>query len=119
MSETIRLHGYRECLKALAVLDKGSQRAVRDALREAAWPVQADTKSRLAEYRDVGPVGISVRARGVSVEQRKGKVTGKRPDFGALQMTEGFIPALKDNEAETYRGVEIAFDVLVARAGFH
>lgn len=106
-------------MKALARIDKDAQGTVRDALREAAWPVAADTKSRLAEYRDVGPVGISVRQRGVSVEQRKGKTTGKRPDFGALQMTEAFIPALNDNVEETYRGVEIAFDVLVASAGFH
>ena len=119
MSDTIQLHGYRECMAALKLIDKEAQRTVRDALREAAWPVAADTKSRLAEYRDVGPVGISVRARGVSVEQRQGKTTGKRPDFGALQMTEAFIPALHDNEAETLRGVEIAFDALTAVAGFH
>jgi hypothetical protein len=119
VQESIQLHGWRECMAALKYIDKEAQRAVRDALREAAWPVAADTKSRLAEYRDVGPVGISVRARGVAVEQRKGKTTGKRPDFGALQMSHGFIPALNDNVEETYRGVEIAFDVLVASAGFH
>jgi hypothetical protein len=119
VSESIRLHGYRECMAALSKIDKDAQKTVRDALREAAWPVAADTKSRIAKYRDVGPVGISVRQRGVSVEQRKGKTTGKRPDFGALQMRKGFIPALDDNAEETYRGVLIAFDLLTARAGFN
>jgi hypothetical protein len=106
-------------MAALKLIDKEAQKAVRDALREAAWPVAADARSRISKYNEVGPVGISVRQRGVSVEQRKRTVTGERPDFGALQMTKGFIPALNDNAEETYKGVEIAFDVLVASAGFH
>jgi hypothetical protein len=115
---SVSLHGYRETMRALAKMDKAAQRRVRDALREAAWPVQADTRSRIAKYRDVGPVGVSVRARGVAVEQRKGKTTEKRPDFGALQMRKGFIPALYDNEEETVRGVQIALEALIAECGF-
>lgn len=118
MSETIRLHGYRECMKALTKVDDDTKKVVREALREAAWPVQADTRARIAKYTGVGPVGISVRQRGVSVEQRKGKVTGQRPDFGALQMRKGFIPALEQNVEETVLGVELAIDLLIARAGF-
>ena len=97
---------------------ESSKKVLAGALREAAWPVQSDATSRLAKYREIGPLGISVRARGVSVEQRHPTVTGLRPDFGALQMTKGLIPALDANTEETYRGVEFALDALIQREGF-
>lgn len=120
-SATIRLHGYRETMLALRNVDRGTRLAVTAGLREAAWPVQSDIKSRLRRYNDISldTIGIAVRLSGVAVTQRKKKVTGERPDFGALQMRKGFIPALWDNAGETERAVGIAFDELVHLSGFH
>jgi hypothetical protein len=115
---TVRITHYRETVRALKNIDKESAAVVRAALREAAWPVQSDARSRLAKYEGIGPIGISVSTSGVSVQQKAKKVTGFRPDFGALQMTQGFIPALDANVEETYRGVEIALDLLIVKEGF-
>ena len=49
--------------------------------------------------------------------QRQKKKTGKRPDFGALQMREGFIPALNDNEDDIAQTVEDAFTALIVTEG--
>ena len=105
----------------MAKVDAGTRRAMTAGLREAAWPVQSDTKSRLRRYNDISldTIGIAVRISGVAVIQRAKKTTGERPDFGALQMRKGFIPALWDNREETERAVGIAFDELVRLSGFH
>ena len=117
-NSTVSVRGYRECIAALGRVSKESRAVLAAALREAAWPVQSDARSRLSEYAGIGPIGIAVRASGVAVQQRASKVTGQRPDFGALQMTEGFIPALEANREETYAGVELALDALILREGF-
>lgn len=117
---TIRVEGYREVVRALGVVSAETRATVRAALAEAAWPVAADTKSRLSDHRGIslGTIGVAVRTSGVAVTQRAKKVTGLRPDFGALQMVEGFIPALEANREETYAGVELALDALITRSGF-
>jgi hypothetical protein len=51
-----------------------------------------------------------VRQRGVSVEQSKKRVTGKRGDYGALQMTRALLPAMADKEDETIKAFEHALD---------
>jgi Ni,Fe-hydrogenase III large subunit len=120
MAETIRVRGYREVVRSLNVVSKETRAVVRAALAEAAWPVAADTKSRLSRYQGIslGTIGPAVRVSGVAVTQRARKVTGLRGDFGALQMTRGFLPALDANAEETYRGVELALDELIRSQGF-
>jgi hypothetical protein len=134
---TIEVRGIAEVLSALGKVNSESKKVLVAALREAAWPVQSDTKSRLhsvthklstepAGYQGLSydTIGIAVRsgaggfAAGVAVTQRKKKVTGRRGDFGALQMERGFIPALEANREETYKGVELAFDTLITESGF-
>lgn len=45
----------------------------------------------------------------VSVEQRRRRTTGRRPDFGAYQMRRG-VAALEDNAADIQRELEHAVD---------
>jgi hypothetical protein len=53
-----------------------------------------------------------VRQRGVSVEQSRRRVTGKRGDYGALQMRRALVPALEDKKNQTEREFERAVDEL-------
>jgi hypothetical protein len=121
MAGAVQVRGYRELMRSFSIVNAEIPKATRAALREAAWPVQSDTRSKLRRYRgaSLDTIGVAVRARGVAVTQRKKKVTGKRPDFGALQMRKGFIPALEENKEEVYAGVELALDELIRSAGFH
>lgn len=62
---------------------------VREGIREAAEPVKVEAQKELAKYDEgsAASLRIVVRKTGrISIEQSKRKVTGKRPDYGALQM---------------------------------
>ena len=56
---------------------------------------------------------VRVRQSGVAVQQSLRKTTGKRPDYGALQMRRALLPALDANEAETMQKVEAALDDVI------
>ena len=117
---TVRIIGLRETMRALQKVNREVGKTVRDELKKAAEPVARDARSKLSRYQGASLNTISPRAstRGVYVTQRKRKVTGKRGDFGALQMTQGLMPALEENEDNIIREVEQAFDRLTRRAGF-
>lgn len=119
-SGAIHVTGYREVIAALGRVSNESRPVLIGALKEAAWPVASDSKSRLKRYQGISLQTITPRVstRGVFVTQRAKKVTGRRGDFGALQMTKGLMPALEDNREETYLGVELAFAALIKKEGF-
>jgi hypothetical protein len=53
----------------------------------------------------------------VLVRHSKGKVTGRRGDFGALQMRNVLIPVLQEKEPEIRDGFEQMLDKLIASSG--
>lgn len=110
--ETIRVHGYREFLQAVAAMPPEIRKDVRGALREAGEQVRKDsaskTKTELNSTRSAVGYRTFVRARGVSVEQTLRKTTGLRPDWGKSQMRKSLVPALEENEPETLRLMERA-----------
>jgi hypothetical protein len=60
-----------------------------------------------------------VRAGGiVSVEQSLGKTTGLRPDWGALQMTQGLLPAREEKLDEVAERIEDGVGGLLHKHGF-
>lgn len=87
-SGSLKVSGLREFVRACDRSDKAVKKELRNRLRAAGRIVQEEASrlfSRIYPPSAAG-FGTSVRQRGVSVEQRKGTVTGQRPDFGALQM---------------------------------
>ena len=97
---TVRVRGLRETQRALQKVNKEAAKTVRDALKEATEPVASDARSRLSRYAgaSVGTIGPRATNRGVFVTQRARKKTGKRGDFGVLQMQEVLVPALEEHE---------------------
>lgn len=118
--QTVRVKGYRETMRALTKVEKETARAVRRELREVAQPVADTAKQKLSRYAgaSLGTIGPKVTTKGVFVTQRKKKVTGLRPDFGVLQMTEALMPALDEHEDDIVHGLEDALDHLIDSAGF-
>ena len=110
--ETIRVHGLREFQRAAARAGKESKTEVRDALRDAAEPVRRDAVRRFSpvDARSAAGYRVAVRQRGVAVEQRLRKTTGRRPDYGSLQMRRALIPALQTNADTVEREVGKALD---------
>jgi hypothetical protein len=119
-AETIRVTGYRETARALGKVNRGAKRALYAGLRAAAEPIAGDARSRLASYQGISLSTIrpSAQARGVFIVQRARRVTGLRPDFGALQMRQGLIPALENHEDDIVDKVEDAFALLARTQGF-
>lgn len=111
-AQTLRVHGYREFLRAADRAGKESKKAVRGTFREVGEIVRVDAAKRFAEFSPRSAAGyrVRVRARGVAVEQSLRRTTGNRPDFGALQMAEALEPALEQQEGEVLDAFEDALD---------
>lgn len=120
MPPLVVVKGYRETDRAFRKLSKELSGEFRQEMMEAAEPIAAEARGRLSRYSGasvatVHPVAL---AKGVVVRQDARKVTGKRPDFGSLQMRKALIPALSDNEEKVINGLERALDRLTNEAGF-
>lgn len=110
--QQIVLRGYRELLKALQRADADTRKLVRQAFRDAGEIVRRDAAERLSKYsaRSAQGLKVRVRQRGVAVEQSLRKTTGKRPDYGALQMRKALLPAREEQHDKVERFVEDALD---------
>jgi hypothetical protein len=109
---TLAVSGYRDLLRALKTADKETRLALRATLRHAGEATQASAVAKLSavDSRSASGFKVRVRQRGVAVEQSLRRTTGKRPQFGALQMRRALVPALDANEERTIREMEAALD---------
>lgn len=115
---TVRVHGLREVQRALAKMNREAAKTLRDSLKEAAEPVAETARSRIGRYRGARTTTIRPRATmsSVFVTQGAKKVTGRRGDFGSLQMRH-LVGAMSEHEDDVFEGVEDAFHKL-SRAAF-
>lgn len=111
-NETIRVTGYREVAVAMKLGSKETRKECREALKKVGEIVRADAQQKFSSVDAYSAAGyrVSVRARGVEVDQRRKRVTGKRPDYGKLQMRRALLPALNDNQAKVVQELEKALD---------
>ena len=115
-----KVKGLREFLAAAdAAEDRATKKLVRDELRRAAEPVREmaqDLLGRLTPEPTDTRYGISVRRVGtVTVERRRRKTTGQRPDWGSIQMREALEPALETEQGEVISRLEEAVDRIADR----
>jgi hypothetical protein len=118
MPDGFRIHvsGFREAQRALNRVDKGTAKAIRDGFKRAAEPVAADARSRISRYQgaSLGTIRPRVASSGVFIRQGRGKRTGKRPDFGALQMRD-LLAAASAGAPKFRADVEHELDNLIDR----
>jgi hypothetical protein len=115
---SVRVEGLREWNRYLGLIDKKLQREFQKRLRtEVAEPVARDIRSRASRWADTAPtIKAGTRLGGAEVVQRHPRVTGKRGDFGALQMSDAFLPGLAANEGQIKRGMEGIVDHVIDTA---
>lgn len=109
MTSSLQITGLRELLAASDQAGKVTKKLVRDDLRRAAEPVRVEATRMLGELQPEAQqrYGISVRKTGViAVEGRKRKTTGKRPDWGKVQMREVLHPAAETEQATVVANLE-------------
>ena len=111
---TVKTSGLREFIRAADHAGPEVKAVVRGELRETGEAVRSRAAALFQKY-DAGSAatfGVAVRTTGVRVVQRKRKVTGIRPDYGALQMSRALLPAAAVELARTEVKLERAFDMI-------
>jgi len=116
---TVHIRGWREVSASLNKIQRGAYKKVLGGLERAAEPVRASWVNKLSGYSGASTATIrpKVLAKGIIVRQDARKVTGRRADFGSLQMRHG-LSALFERQDETRREAEKALDELISEEGF-
>jgi hypothetical protein len=119
-SSAVRVKGLRELQSALRKVNRGLNKELRAELKNVGEVVRADATSRFSgiDARSASGYKVRVRQRGVAVEQSLKRVTGRRGDYGALQMRRALLPAMASNEDEVVHRLEGMLDRLGRSAGF-
>lgn len=111
------VHGYKPFLKACDHAAKDTKKYVRATFREVGEIVRVQAVELFQPVSEKSASGyrVRVRQRGVSVEQSLRKTTGRRPDYGALQMRRALLPALARKQGEVEEAFEHAIDKVADR----
>lgn len=117
---TVRVKGLRELQRDFRKMSRELATDLRTELREAGNIVRDDARPRFSgiDSKSAGGYRTVVRARGVAVEQRLGRTTGKRPDFGALQMSRALGPALEAKQGDVVDRLDRMLGDLAGENGF-
>lgn len=100
-------------------MSKDLTKEVRAELKQSGEIVRVDTAAAFQHVSPVASAGFRtvVRQRGVSVEQRKGKTTGLRPDFGRHQLRY-LNTSLEQKQGEVVERIGKTLDKLAGANGF-
>ena len=125
MAGTLVISGFKETIAAIDTLVPSERAAMRGALEKVGELVRVGGARTLVQYEaekynrtkwaEHSAAGFKtrVRQRGVEVEQSLRKTTGLHPEWGAVQMTHGLLPALFRNELEIIAEFDRAMDKVV------
>lgn len=110
----VQVKGLQEVVRGFNRCHRATSREIQKHLKLAAEPVAASGREKISRYTGASTGTISPRAAGASVfvTQRARKVTGLRPDFGALQQRR-LDEALNEKEDVIEQRVEQALDRIV------
>ena len=111
-AETLRVDGYRGFMRAIARADNQRRKQVRATLRTVGEDVHADATTFFMPISAKSAAGYRTRVRqtGIAVQQSLRKTTGRRPDYGGLQMRRALLPALAANAPELEQKMERAME---------
>lgn len=114
---TVRVRGLKEFQRALAKTSPGDLRkGLNREIRQAGQVVADDARARFSGISPRSAAGFRPRTKGYGravVEQRLRRTTGKRGDYGALQMRRALLPALGAKRNEVLRNLEEMLDRLL------
>lgn len=117
---TVYVQGARELQRAFNRADKQLATDLRKELRAVGDVVAVEARSRFGGLSARTAAGMKTRLRGgtVAVEQTLRKTTGRRPDWGAVQMRRALEPALDAKTGEVLRRTEQMLDRIGSDNGF-
>lgn len=121
MEGQVKVKGLRELHRALKNYDDDLKRELEQELRNAGELVATGAQTRFLGVDARSAAGFKSRVKGfgrVVVEQSRRRTTGRRGDFGSLQMRRALIPSVADNETRVLAAVEGMLDRLGRENGF-
>jgi hypothetical protein len=111
---TIKVEGLRELIaRGDTAVDKTKRKLVREGLRDAVKPAQHEATRLFTRYnaKVAGKYRTVVRKTGeVAIEQSVGRKTGKRPDFGRLQIKRALLPGFQTTYPVIVKNVQEQVD---------
>lgn len=121
MEGQLKVRGLRELHRALKNYDNGLKRDLEAELRAAGEIVASGARSRFVGIDSRSAAGFKSRVKGfgrVVVEQSRRRTTGRRGDFGSLQMRRALLPSVAENESKVMNSIEGMLDRLGRENGF-
>ena len=121
MATSLKVTGLRELHRALKNYDDDLKRELEDELRAAGELVTESSRARFVNTDARSAAGFKSKVKGfgrVVVQQSRRRTTGRRGDYGSLQMRRALIPAVAENEATVIRHMEGMLDRLGRENGF-
>lgn len=119
MSNVVRIKGAAELERTFRKMPGDLRTELRQGLQRAAEPVVNQSRAEVAQLDARSAAGIRARVKGASayVEQRKGRVTGQHPEWGAYQIRV-MLRALFARQEQVVKQVESVLDTLGRTHGF-
>lgn len=118
---SLKVKGLRDLHRALKTADDQLKRELESELRAAGDLVAESSRARFVNVDARSAAGFKSKVKGfgrVVVQQSRRRVTGRRGDYGSLQMRRALIPAVAENEATVLTHIEGMLDRLGGRNGF-
>jgi hypothetical protein len=118
---SVKVKGLRQMHRAFKNYDGALKRELEDELRAAGTIVATSARAKFVGIDQRSSAGFKSKTKGfgrVVVQQSRRKTTGRRPDFGSLQMRRALLPAVAENEPQVLRAVEGMLDRIGRKEGF-
>lgn len=111
----------RELVQSLNAVAAEIPASLESSISEGAEIIAADARARFEKVSADSASTMLVHKRPglkTTVEQEHRRVTGLRPDYGALQMRTAFLPAKEANQDKAVSLMQAGLDALAAEHGF-
>jgi hypothetical protein len=106
----VEVRGLKELQRDFASLGKAQKREIQKQMRKLAEPAADLIRREAAGHgfsaRTLSGIRPGSRSGAAVVRQSRGKVTGKRADFGSIQFRLAFLPGAEKAEPVVEKGVE-------------
>ena len=121
MADAVRVKGLRQLHRALKEYSDDVKRELEQELRAAGEIVATSARSKFVGIDQRSAAGFKSKTKGfgrVVVQQSRRRTTGRRGDFGSLQMRRALLPAVGENQAQVLEHIEGMLDRIGRRNGF-
>ena len=111
-ASTVRVKGLKELNRAINKADKDTKKLLKARFAKVGDIIRDEGRSRFSGIDAGSAAGFKTRTMvsGVKVQQSRRKTTGRRGDYGSLQMRRALEPALEAKQPQVLDELEKALE---------